>query len=72
MNVFRGRVGRLIMVAMLCAMSISLMGLRNRPGPRITPTNQPAPSVPEPAGFVVFAIGAGVVGLALHRRSRRN
>lgn len=28
--------------------------------------------IPEPAGFVVFALGAGVVGLALHRRSRKN
>ncbi len=28
--------------------------------------------IPEPAGFVVFAIGAGVVGLARHRRSRKN
>ena len=28
--------------------------------------------IPEPAGFVVFAIGAGMVGLARHRRSRKN
>ena len=28
--------------------------------------------MPEPTGFVVFAIGAGMVGLALHRRSRKN
>ena len=31
-----------------------------------------APAIPEPAGFVVFAIGAGMVGLARHRRSRKN
>ena len=36
----------------------------------VTPSNVVTP-IPEPAGFVVFALGAGVVGLALHRRSRK-
>lgn len=73
MNMCRGRVKKLVLVAALVATSFGMMGLGSRPagGGTVRPS-VPASAIPEPAGFVVFAVGAGVVGLALHRRSRRN
>ena len=74
MNMFRGRIGRLLMVVLLVAISVGLMGMRPRPAaPKTsTPATSPAPAMPEPGGFVLFAVGAGIVGFALHRRSRRS
>ena len=74
MNVLRAPAIRVLMVAMLAVSSLSLIGLSRR-APATNPSTNPgvvvAPAIPEPAAFVVFAIGAGVVGLALHRRSRK-
>ncbi len=70
----RGRVKRFTLVALLAAISIGTMGFARVPPPpgKTTVSNSPAPAIPEPAGFVVFAVGAGLVGLALHRRSRQS
>ena len=74
MKVLCGRAVRVLMVAVLALSSLGLMGLARRPAAPSSPTNPcvVAPAIPEPAGFVVFAIGAGVVGLALHRRRRKS
>ena len=73
MNVLRGQMIRVLLIAAIAISSLGLMGLARRPAPTSTPsTSNPVPAIPEPTGFVVFAIGAGVVGLALHRRSRKS
>ncbi len=69
----RGIVARIVFVVMLALTSAGLLGVKPRPSsPPVPPTTNPAPAIPEPAAFVVFALGAGAVGLALHRRSRRS
>ena len=72
--IFRGQTIRVLIVAMLAVSSLSLMGLARRPV-ATNPCGNPCvvvTAIPEPTGFVVFAIGAGVVGLALHRRRRKS
>ena len=73
MHLWRRHAARVMMVALLAMTSLGTMGLARRPV-ATSSSNPcvPAAAIPEPAGFVMFAIGAGVVGLALHRRSRKN
>ena len=74
MKVLSGQAVRVLMVAMLAVSSLGLIGLARRP-PVANPCANPCvvvPAIPEPGAFLVFAIGAGVIGLALHRRSRKS
>ncbi len=70
----RIRTARILLVGILALSSFGLMGLSKPPAPPSvgTPPPGPAPAVPEPTGFLVFALGAGAVGIALHRRNRNS
>lgn len=68
------RLARILFVAFFAVASAGLMGLARPPASTSGGTVSPGPvsAVPEPTGFLVFALGAGAVGLALHRRGRKS
>ena len=73
MTLIRRRTFRVMMVALIVGCSAGLLGMSKTSGTSTTtnPPPGPAAAIPEPTGFVVFAIGAGLVGLAINRRNRK-
>jgi len=72
MTLIRRRVFRALMVALIVGSSAGMLGMsKTGGGGGTTPPPGPSSAIPEPTGFVVFAIGAGVVGLAISRRNRK-
>lgn len=75
MVMLRRRVLEVLLVALLATASLQLVAARLRfggggGGATNTTSVQPVPAIPEPAAFAVFALGAGLVGLAVRRRRK--
>ena len=79
MTLIRRRAFRALMVALIVGCSAGMLGMSKSgggsggtSGTSGSGSSGPAAAIPEPTGFVVFAIGAGLVGLAVNRRSRKS
>ncbi len=62
---------RILLLASMLVVAATLTG-GAAPGPIGTapPSGTTVPAIPEPAALAVFAIGAGIVGVAIHRRRK--
>lgn len=80
MSLFRGRATRAVMVLVVALLSLQLVAgrLRSSGGgggttggggnTGSTGGTTMVPAIPEPASFAVFALGVGLVGLAVRRK----
>lgn len=69
------RMQKLVLLALLCLVVLPLVAGRQRANPGISygqsnPCVGVVPATPEPGAFAVFALGAGLAGLAIRRQRR--